>query len=171
MVSRTLPPGLASTWAPDGQSIGFVGGLIIDLHGQAIRDLLPVVSDSAPSTRKECGSGPVWSPDGSRMAIINPIPAGSGRLLIFDPGASEARVLAADACRITGWSPDGDRIVFVSGDSFATTWVAQGNGGGLHPTGPGSDAWIVAADGGKPELIKHLGWGEVPILAWSSPGG
>lgn len=167
VVSRTLPPGFASTWAPDGQSVGFVGGLIIDLHGQAIRDLLPVVSDSAPSTPKKCGSGPVWSPDGRRIAIIDSLTPDSGRLLIFDPGASAARVLAADACAIIGWSPAGDRIVFRTGDP----WVQQGQGGGLQPTGPGSDAWIVSVDGGEPQLIKHLGWGEVPILAWSSPGG
>jgi Tol biopolymer transport system component len=171
VVSRTLPPGPVSTWAPDGQSIGFVGGLIIDLHGQAIRDLLPLVSDSAPSTRKECGSGPHWSPDGRRIAIIDSLTPDSGRLLIFDPGASGARVLAADACAIIGWSPAGDRIVFRTGDPFATESVQQGQGGGLPPTGPGSDAWIVSVDGGEPQLIKHLGWGEVPILAWSSPGG
>lgn len=170
VVSRTLPPGFVSGWAPDGKSLGFVGGLIIDLHGQTIRDLLPTVSDGAPSTTVKCGSGPVWSPDGSRIAIIDPLLPDSGRLLIFDPGASEARVLAANACAVIGWSPDGDRIVFRTGDSFATKWVQQGQGGGLQPTGPGSDAWIVSANGGAHQLIKHLGWGEVPILTWSSPG-
>jgi Tol biopolymer transport system component len=170
VVSRTLPPGFAITWAPDGQSIGFVGGLIIDLQGRTIRDLLPVVPDAEPSVPRQCGSGPVWSPDGRRIAIIDPVSSDAGRLLIFDPGVSEARVLAADACAIIGWSPDGDRIVFLTGDSFATKWVQQGQGGGMQPTGPGSDAWIVPADGGEPQLIKHLGWGEVPILTWSDDG-
>ena len=171
VVSRTLPPGFASTWAPDGQSVGFVGGLIVDLHGQAIRDLLPAVSDSAPSGGDECGSGPVWSADGKRIAIIESLTPDSGRLLIFEPGASAPRVLAADACAIVGWSPAGDRIVFRTGDPYATDSVQQGQGGGLQPTGPGSDAWIVSVDGGQAQLIKHLGWGEVPILDWSSPGG
>jgi len=171
VVSRSLPAGFVSGWSPDGESLGFVGGLIIDQHGQTIRDLLPAVSEGEPKTRMNCLPGPVWSPDGGRIAIIDPLTSDSGRLLIFDPGASEARVLAADACRIAGWSPDGDRIVFVTGDAFATTWVEQGNGGGQQPTGPGSDAWIVSAAGGEPQLIMHLDWGEVPILAWSSPEG
>lgn len=171
VVSRTLPPGFTSTWAPDGQSIGFAAGLIIDLHGQAIRDLLPVVSESAPYAGMNCLSGPVWSPDGSRIAIIDPLTTDSGRLLVFDHGASEARVLAADACRITGWSPDGARIVYVTGNSEARTSVQEGDSGGTAPTGPGSDVWIVPAVGGEPRLIKHLGFGEVPILAWSSPEG
>lgn len=170
MVSRTLPPGFAYAWAPDGQSLGFGGGLIIDLRGQTIRDLLPTVSDSVSFDPGTCFSGPNWSPDGRRVAIIEPLTTASGRLLVFDPGAQAARVLAADACAVIGWSPDGERIVFRTGDSFATRWVQQGNDGGAQPTGDGSDAWIVAADGGQPRLVKHLGWGEVPILTWSSPG-
>ena len=168
-ISRTLPPGWVSAWAPDGRSLGFVGGLIIDLQGSPIRDLLPAVPDGVYVGHETCFSGPRWSPDGRRIAIIDPLTKGKGRLLVFDAGAAEPREVVADACAIIGWSPDADRIVFVSGDSFATKWVEQGNGGGRQPTGPGSDAWIVAADGGKPELIKHLGWGEVPILDWSSP--
>jgi hypothetical protein len=171
VVSPSLPPGYVSGWAPDGKSLGLLGGLIVDLRGQPIRDLLPAVSDVPSTASMSCVSGPVWSPDGRRIAIINPLTNDSGRLLIFDPGASEARVLAVDACRITGWSPDGERIVFVTGISFATKWVKEGDGGGLQPTGPGSDAWIVRADGGEPQLVKHLDWGEVPILVWSSPGG
>ena len=87
--------------------IGFVGGLIVDLHGQTIRDLLPAVSDTGAGAPHECGSGPVWSPDGRRIAIIDPLTPNNGRLLIFDPGASAPRVLAAEACAIVGWSPAG----------------------------------------------------------------
>jgi hypothetical protein len=169
VISRTLPPGFVSAWAPDGQSLGFAGGLIIDLDGHTIRDLLPDVSEA--SSGRECASqGPAWSPDGNRVAIIDPLGPDSGRLLVFGSGTSEPRVLDANACGIAGWSPDGRRLVFVTGNSFATEWVQQGDGGGLQPTGPGSDAWIVAAEGGEPRLIKHLGWGEVPILRWSLPG-
>jgi hypothetical protein len=165
VVSRTLPPGVVTSWAPDGQSLGFTGGLIVDLHGATIRDLLPAVQDDQYLAPTTCFSGPVWTPDGSRVAIIEPLTQGAGRLLIFDPGATEPRVLAASACAIIGWSPDGTRIVYGTGDTFAR------QGAGQQPTGPGSDVWIVPADGGEPQLIKHLGWGEVPILAWSSPGG
>jgi len=108
MVSRTLPPGVVTSWAPDGKSLGFTGGLIVDLHGASVRDLLPASSDGEYVAPTTCFSGPVWTPDGSRVAIIEPRVQGTGRLLVFDPGASAARVLAADACRITGWAPEGD---------------------------------------------------------------
>lgn len=165
VVSRTLPPGVVTSWAPDGKSLGFTGGLIVDLHGASVRDLLPASSDGEYVAPTTCFSGPVWTPDGRRIAIIDSLTLGSGRLLVFDPGATEPRVPAASACAIIGWSPDGTRIVYGTGDSFAR------QGGGQQPTGPGSDVWIVPADGGEPQLIKHLGWGEVPILAWSSPRG
>lgn len=163
-------PRIDPSWR-SGQSLGFRGGLIIDLHGNTIRDLLPAVSETDPISVSpgQCGSpGPSWSPDGRQIAIIHYLAQDSGRLLVFDQGASTARVLAADACAITGWSPDGARIVFVSGDPFfPTRWDEERQ----RPTGPGSDAWIVGVDGGEPQLIKHLGYGEVPILAWSDPGG
>jgi Tol biopolymer transport system component len=169
VISRTLPPGWANAWAPDGKTLGFAGGLIVDLHGRTIRDLLPEVS--LPANGSICGfPGPTWSPDGSRIAIIDPRSPNSGRLLVFNGGGSQPSLLAADACGIAGWSPDGRRIVFVTGNSFATQSVQQGNGGGLHPTGNDSDAWIISVDGGRPQLIKHLGWGEVPILTWSDDG-
>ena len=167
VISRSLPPGWVNGWAPDGKALGFAGGLLIDLHGRTTRDLLPEVS--SPAIGSICGSsGPAWSPDGSRIAIIDPRSPSGGRLLIFDAAAAEARVLAADACGIAGWSPDGRRIVFVTGNSFATEWVQQGQGGGQQPSGNGSDAWIVPVEGGQPQLIKHLAWGEVPILTWSA---
>jgi Tol biopolymer transport system component len=169
VISRTLPPGWANGWAPDGKTLGFAGGLIVDLHGRTIRDLLPEVS--LPASLSSCGSpGPAWSPDGGRIAIIDPLSPNSRRLLVFEGAGSPPAMLTADACGIVGWSPDGDRLVFVTGNSFATKWVQHGNGGGLQPSGNGSDAWIISVDGGEPQLVKHLGWGEVPILTWSETG-
>jgi Tol biopolymer transport system component len=166
VLSRTLPVVYVATWSPDGHGLGSIGGLIVDLRGTVVRDLLPLVPEIPPAVPPTCLSVPVWSPDGRRIAIIEPLTADTGRLLVFDPGAAEPRVLAADACRITGWSPDGERIVFVTGDSFATKLVQEGNSGGMRPTGPGSDAWIIGVEGGEPQRIFHLGWGEVPILTW-----
>lgn len=169
-VSQTLSPGLVTAWSPDGQSLGLSGGLIVDLHGNSVRDLLPSLSDAYFPPPMPCTSGPIWSPDGSRIAIIDPLPDGGGVLFMFDPGASEARLLAGSACAIIGWSPDGTRLVFGTGDSFATRWVQSGSGGGSQPMGSGSDIWIIAAEGGTPQGLKHIPWGDVPILTWAPVG-
>jgi Tol biopolymer transport system component len=171
VVSQSLPPGLVVSWAPDGKTLGFRDGLIVDLHGTTVRDLLPAVSNAASAAPMTCWSGPIWSPDGSRIAIIDPLPHDAGRLLVFDPGADQPRVLAASACAIIGWSPDGARIVYRTGDPFAERWVQEGDSGGLRPAGAGSDAWIISVNGGAPQGLKHLDWGQVPILTWSPAAG
>ena len=105
-----IPDPFGPSWSPDGHSIAFSGGAC-DV-GPVIANLYMVDADGsnlttliANSPGTACEGAPVWSPDGSRLAV--PIhdpsggpPAGRNRIAILDPVTH----------RLTG--------------GFSTTWYA-----------------------------------------------
>lgn len=126
-------------WSPDGGRISFVTNrgdgqqlFVINPDGSGLRSLGGI-------------TGHVWSPDGKRIATegIDVVNAdGSGRTRITDiPGSNP------------NWSPDGERIVFVSSTS-----------------GPsGSHIYLVDADGtGLKQLTNEAANDTSPL--WSPDG-
>ncbi len=123
----------------------------------------PVVWEHPGVSRLNPESGldlidPVWSPDGSKLALTPMSYAGEyctrGRLLFFAPASGEMRVLIegkkqpCSKFEVEAWSPDGKEIAFWTDDT--------------DPPGVG----VVNADGsGQPRLV-HQGYTDT---AWS-PG-
>ena len=107
--TRTLAPqGNCPQWSPDGSRILYVG------NGG---DLLVIPAAGGPSTPITaqpvgCGYSPFnfgWSPNGKRVALINPP---GGRLSVIDVATQKARTLAAFR-HVAGfaWSPDSSRLL------------------------------------------------------------
>jgi Tol biopolymer transport system component len=110
-VRRIAPLGTAPSWAPRGDWIMFNGPCgrggsicVVRPHGEERH----AVAD---------GSGAVWSPQGSRLAVI-----GNRRGLGVVSVARRVRVhwLTRSVLTSPVWSPDGRRIAYVEGASVPT---------------------------------------------------
>jgi Tol biopolymer transport system component len=126
-------------------------------------------------------AAPVWSPDGSRLAVKR-----GGTMLLARGDGTHARPLAKHICCLA-WSPNGNRLAFLSGHNLL---VARGDGTHARPlvTNAGIPHWspdgrtlayasgtgqitVVIANGGPPRSLTHEPPGSHPrILAWSQDG-
>jgi Tol biopolymer transport system component len=63
--------------------------------------------------------GPVWSPDGSQLAIRRTPDGGDGEIAVVDVASGETRIVAEGPGNqfAPTWSPDGSQIAFVSNPS------------------------------------------------------
>lgn len=128
-------------WSPDGKSLLFwqIGvGIIFVVNvetGEVINfeELLPNVATT-----------PVWSPDGSQIALTMADTPELNRMTIWvmQPDGANLTSLTAD---IPGqihsniaWSPDGTALIFIA-DSYSDDNVLQS-----------SDIWLTQADGSNP---------------------
>ena len=146
------------SWSPDGARIAFVsnrnGGneqiYVMDSNGKNVKLL----------TNGILGSYPVWSPDGQTIAYNGRVKDDwveeehSGIILIA-PDGSNRRILAGDIPVLDGepaWSPDSQRIAFVS-------WREDWTG----------DIGVMDADGRNPKRLTHTPNNE-RHPAWSPDG-
>src|SRR5256714_2937690 len=137
-------PGTDATWSPDGGQIAYLQGdalFVADATGANQRLLRTGISLPAPDL-----TGPVWSPDGTLIAIAAATSATSSAILAVSvdgsAGSEDPRVLfdcAGDNVN-PSWSPDNSRIAFER--NIAGSWA-------IWFVGPdGSDAH--EAIGGRP---------------------
>jgi Tol biopolymer transport system component len=117
------------TWSPDGTRFVFgeQGGSIysVDVRTGERRLLVRLPGDNLDSVDRI-----EWSPDGSRLAIVNDLEPGLFRLFMLNADGSDIRVVAEDV-NVSGlaWSPDGTRIAFAeSSDPELRIWVAHADG-------------------------------------------
>ncbi|HWL91168.1 MAG TPA: hypothetical protein VNP90_07355 [Actinomycetota bacterium] len=102
--------------------------------------------------------GPVWSPDGRRIAYSSD-ENGFPQLFVMHADGSHARQLSDVWGEYPAWSPDGSRIAFES------------SMGGSTPFGdPDYDVWVIGADGsGEANLTAAPDSGD-KYPTWSPDG-
>ena len=153
-------------WMPDGRSILLQGEFVVPLDGSAPYDLglggsatyspdgsrVAVMTDASMRVLDADGSivaqvndveEVVWSTDGERLAFAS----GQGELSVVDaatgtvttlPDASAALTAGGEVFIVRGFSPDGDRILYVAGRLGA---------------GGSADVWSIGVDGSDPVVV------------------
>jgi len=151
-----LPP----NWSPDGSRIVWSGTTVPSDPSQAATTVLFMMDvASGQITELGEGSGPVWSPDGQRIAFVlaeKPAPGvvqlrANLDIYTFDVQTGERTQLTAGRPpdEWPTWSPDGQRIAFVS-----TRDNAQG------------EIYVMNADGSDVRRLTDNELAET-MLAWA----
>jgi serine/threonine protein kinase len=152
------------------------------------------VAITDPSEDASC---PSVSPDGERIAYLAQGSSDGTVLRVVSRSGGQAVTLATDveASEYPSWSPDGRYLTFAAG-SPTIVWVVSAAGGApreLTPLGgdypqwspdgrwiaysvwtqesdPNQGAWVVAADGGTPQMVgtepTRLVWNRSGRLLW-----
>ncbi len=167
----------AIAWTPDGHSL-------VAFNGTGM--LLVARAGGAHALPWPYATGPVWSPDGKRVALAG------GLLAVSAPGSATVRVLAprgAGPCELlyesATWLPGGKRLLYTmtrAGQNLRNLWTEGANGGSPRRLSTSSlsqetPAW---SPDGATILFKegfpngHAGGCDVtyqPALATLRPGG
>lgn len=157
-------------WSPDGAAIALLHtARRRDAAGLAASGLMWVRLDDLESPQlafslqqlatldsgsQRFDSGPVWSPDGSAIAVV----AADGLFRVGLAGSAPMRLTAADVCvQRPLWSPDGTQIAFLSAPIFSDS----SGGWGLQ---------VINADGSG--LVTLAGDSNLHLeqFAWSPDG-
>ncbi|HEV2950753.1 MAG TPA: hypothetical protein VGZ51_01515 [Actinomycetota bacterium] len=102
--------------------------------------------------------GPVWSPDGRRIAYSSD-ENGMPQLFVMDADGSNARQLSDLWGEYPAWSPDGSAIAFAS------------SMGGSTPFGdPDYDVWVMDADGSDETNLTAAPGSNDMYPTWSPDG-
>ena len=107
------------------------------------------------------GRGPVFSPDGSKLAYMH-LDGRTWQVVVYDFDSGEnSQITFGDDSRWPAWSPDGQEIAYNSA-----------TGQGTNPTG----IWTISADGGDPQLViegsyGRPSWSEDNLILFNSPDG
>jgi eukaryotic-like serine/threonine-protein kinase len=149
-----VPPGIwhAPRLSPDGRRVAFHGRVM----GKTDLWTYDVQRGAASAVRTEGKADiPVWTPDGSRLAVIfQPSGfSGTGNLLLIDPdGRFPAERLTSSGGSPGSWTPDGRDLTFtrVSTDRTRSIWLASRDG----KTEPRQ----LLAEGTEPALSSDGRW-------------
>jgi Tol biopolymer transport system component len=105
------------SWSPDGLAIAY------DNLNQLAGEIRIITADGRRNERivsSPVVHGPVWSPDGGRIAyeqFVPLIPVGPGfygenHIMVANRDGSETRPITAGSAYSPSWSPDGTRLVY-----------------------------------------------------------
>jgi len=72
-------------------------------------------------------TGPVWSPDGSRIALRSDRNGNSDVFVMNADGSNQHRLTASGSALYPAWSPSGDKIAYAS-DECGDGWLALADG-------------------------------------------
>ena len=128
-------PGTDATWSPDGTKIAFLQGDALMVSAANGADARKLAEDIVPP--RSDVTGPIWSPDGSAIAIATTSTAGSS-LEVVPLDGSEPRVAfdgAGDNVN-PSWSHDGSTLAFERNQG--ARW----------------EIWLVAPDGSDTRQIS-----------------
>jgi Tol biopolymer transport system component len=141
---------LEVTWSPDGPSRFALAALstqvdpfqfrpfVINAQGGGLVNL-------TPTGNHDVHRGPVWSPDGSRLAFQD-----AGKIRVVNPDGSGLTTLVSDTTYVSvpAWAPDGQHLAYYRGSDLPRTLVVE------------RGVWVVGADGtGKTKVASLAGTG------------
>ena len=189
-----LPTELAGLdWSPDGRDLAIAIG-----YARPIVRVRVTGSDVDPESISTLASSggdyfPAWSPDGNLIAYDSTTRGNEGIQVVTSDGLARRRLAVG---RFPDWSPDGNRLIFVGAqgdvhsislmdpaDMVRLTYLGDPRQGAstlypqFSPDGtqiafvhrePGSNLWIMNADGSRPRRLTEQGISDVPSFAWLS---
>lgn len=130
--------GTDATWSPDGTQIAFLEGDVLAVSTASGADARPLAKGIAPPSSDV--TGPVWSPDGSAIAIATASAAGSALEIVPVDGTKSTVAFDGAGENVNpSWSQDGSTLAFERNESGRwTIWLVAPNGSGAHEAIGGS---------------------------------
>ena len=116
----------SADWSADGRVLAYV-----ELHPDTDADVWVLPVDGEPSPFLDSPSAesqPAFSPDGLLMAYVSNESGRDEVYLQAFPDGGAKRTVSTDGGRAPGWSPDGDRLFYFSGDQLMAVDVSGGDG-------------------------------------------
>jgi Tol biopolymer transport system component len=148
------------SWSPDGERVAWARQRT---SGTGLRHQVVVAGPDGTGERIifDCPQptcyGPdvaTWSPDGSRMALVNTVEGGGNEIRVMDADGGHPRAIppCTEDGRCLGvgelvWSPDGTELGFLSADPRSSLWLMDAGGEALRSIAEGIDcclAWLVS---------------------------
>lgn len=105
---------IGMSWSPSGREIAYSAQVAAGKY-----DIFTVNADRPSPKRIATGTNPVWSPDGKRILFLirggNRPTSTTGIHIVDRDGANQEQVTTAVGyLRLIGFSPDGERILYMS---------------------------------------------------------
>ena len=115
------------TWSPTGNQVAYIAYADDAYSASAVIKDQPSLASAVALTNPGGWAQPAWSPDGTRIALINDF-----ELLAMNPEGRDWRPLSGDTSfpSLPAWAPSGDEIAFASG--YAELYAVRANGTGLR---------------------------------------
>jgi Tol biopolymer transport system component len=125
-------PGTDATWSPDGTQVAFLQGDALAVSSPSGSSVRPLLSGIVPPT--DDLTGPVWSPDGTAIAISVASPSGSALEIVPVDGSKTHVAFDGSGANVNpSWSHDGTTIAFERNASgHWAIWSVAPDGNGAH---------------------------------------
>lgn len=118
--TQVVAVGASPCWSPDGNQIAFVA------WDDGDADIYVVPASGGTPQQITTGPGaeydPTWSPDGTRIAYSSDLD-GTHNIWVSPASGGQPEQLTTDGGLSPDWSPNGDKIAFVSGRFIWTIMV------------------------------------------------
>jgi Tol biopolymer transport system component len=145
------PSSLGSlAWSPDGSQIAYKAQFLCGMPVTQGADYYVVGRSGGTPTFLTYGNtfrgdGPVWSPDGTKLAVVSGGWSHQDIIVVGADGRDTVNLSSYFSCTNSpSWSPDGSRLAFA---------VPSECGVQASPPPPPSDVYVIDFDGGAPTWV------------------